>query len=312
MNIEESISRLEMLVLAINDEVTRVGDSLPGAKLEIQGKLAARVAELAADVQLHDREEIIKQCAAVRVELGQIVDRHYGEVMKERQKIVGLDEIKHTLKAFASSAAAAAVREFSEGENSKLPAILKREFAALPLAQADEVTVNWATYYKGNYNSETTYAKGDVFAFGGGSYLVLKPSRGVLPSKQEQTGADPRYGVLSVAGSPGRNGNDILLPTLTTLTDGATITWDLQLPVAKVTLGGARTLVVTNIQAAQTYILHVIQPAAGSKTLTWPSSVKWPNDAVPTLTTTANYRDIFTFTTDGTYLFGNYAQGYTV
>lgn len=313
MNVETSIARLEELSLAFSDELTKFHETFPELRIELQGALAARVAELAIENRDANRRDVVEQAAAVRVELEKEVTRHYAKILEERQRIIGLDEIKHTLKAFASVAASAAVKEFAEGKDSKLPEILKREFAALPQPPATaSPSVNIADSFRGQFDSNESYARGDVFAFRGGSYLVLKPSRGVLPTQEEQNGPDPRYGLLSAPGSPGRNGNDILLPTMTTLTDGATINWDLQLPVAKVTLGGARTLAVTNQQAAQTYILHVIQPAAGSKTLTWPASVKWPNDAVPTLTTTANYRDIFTFTSDGTYLYGNYAQGYTV
>ena len=57
-----------------------------------------------------------------------------------------------------------------------------------------------------------------------------------------------------------------------TLTDGATIAWDVSTsPVAKVTLAGNRTLAApTNAIANGQYIaLLVIQDGTGSRTLTW-------------------------------------------
>jgi hypothetical protein len=66
--------------------------------------------------------------------------------------------------------------------------------------------------------------------------------------------------------------------------------------------------------AGATYILHVIQDSGGSRTMTWPASVKWPGNVAPTLTTTGAARDIFTFTaatlSGTTYLFGSYVQNY--
>jgi hypothetical protein len=85
-----------------------------------------------------------------------------------------------------------------------------------------------------------------------------------------------------------------------TLTDGATISWDMSLGFnAKVTLGGNRTLTVSNPTAGWTYCLGVIQDGTGSRTLTWPASFDWGTTGAPTLTTTASKRDRITlFCTD--------------
>lgn len=86
-----------------------------------------------------------------------------------------------------------------------------------------------------------------------------------------------------------------------TLTDGATIAWDMAAGFnAKVTLGGNRTLgTPTNPKAGLTYSLAVIQDATGSRTMTWPSAFDWGTTGAPTLTTTASKRDRITlFCTD--------------
>lgn len=49
------------------------------------------------------------------------------------------------------------------------------------------------------------------------------------------------------------------------------------------------------------YIFYLRQDATGSRTVTWPSNVKWPNAAAPTLTTTALAWDIVTLMYDGLY-----------
>jgi hypothetical protein len=51
--------------------------------------------------------------------------------------------------------------------------------------------------------------------------------------------------------------------------------------------------------------LHCKQDGTGSRVITWPASVKWPNASAPTMSTGANKIDVFSFfTLDGgaTYL----------
>lgn len=92
----------------------------------------------------------------------------------------------------------------------------------------------------------------------------------------------------------------------TTLTDGATINWDLSAnQVTSVTLGGNRTLAApTNLKDGATYILTIKQDATGSRTLTFNSAYKFPGGTAPTLTTSANAVDVLTFVSDGTNMYG--------
>lgn len=87
-----------------------------------------------------------------------------------------------------------------------------------------------------------------------------------------------------------------------TLTDGATISWDASTdPVAKVTLAGNRTLgAASNGQAGQFVSLLVIQDGTGSRTLTWNAAYEFASDTAPTLTTTASQGDLFVFRYNGT------------
>jgi hypothetical protein len=87
-----------------------------------------------------------------------------------------------------------------------------------------------------------------------------------------------------------------------TLTDGATVTWDVSTaPVAKLTLGGNRTISApTNGATGQFISIAVIQDATGSRTLTWNSAYEFTGDTAPTLTTTVSKADVFVFRYNGT------------
>ena len=90
-----------------------------------------------------------------------------------------------------------------------------------------------------------------------------------------------------------------------TLTDGATISWDASaIQVAQVTLGGNRTFAApTNLIDGAFYALVIIQDGTGSRTATFNSVFKFAAATAPTLTTTANARDILVFQSNGTNLY---------
>jgi len=94
-----------------------------------------------------------------------------------------------------------------------------------------------------------------------------------------------------------------VLCTEDTLTDGSTVAWDvIASPVAKVTLGGNRTIAApsgTSPAAGQFVALTVIQDGTGSRTLTWNAVYEFKDDTAPTLTTTAAKGDLFVFKYNG-------------
>jgi|LakMenE01Jun11ns_1017448.scaffolds.fasta_scaffold9889900_3 hypothetical protein len=117
------------------------------------------------------------------------------------------------------------------------------------------------------------------------------------------TGGDTNIGLsITTKGTGLIKFNDSAYFPEATLTDGATITWDVSTAqVAKVTLGGNRTLSApTNGATGQFISLLVIQDGTGSRTLTWNSAYEFASDTAPTLTTTASLGDLFTFRYNGT------------
>jgi hypothetical protein len=84
-----------------------------------------------------------------------------------------------------------------------------------------------------------------------------------------------------------------LAPTITTLTDAATITPNLQTSCNfTVTLGGNRTLANPSaLTAGQSGSIFIVQDATGSRTLAYGSSYDFTNGTAPTLSTAANSVD---------------------
>jgi len=97
------------------------------------------------------------------------------------------------------------------------------------------------------------------------------------------------------------------METNVTLTDQATIAWDLDAGfIATVTLAGNRTMAAPSNLKNGVFVLHVYQDGTGSRTITWNGVFKWQLAVAPVLSTGANKHDIISFICDGTSLYGSY------
>jgi hypothetical protein len=160
-----------------------------------------------------------------------------------------------------------------------------------------------------------TNSNAGIYWGGSGLSFIYSPNSNVLvfgTSSSEDIRIDPSGNVgigtslpiasLDVSGSFSVAKANALNQTLT---DGVTINWDASLgQVATVTLSGNRALNnATNLRVG-TYILHVIQDGVGGRTLSFQRGYKFTANVTPTLTSAANSRDMFSFVSDGTNLYG--------
>ena len=85
------------------------------------------------------------------------------------------------------------------------------------------------------------------------------------------------------------------------LTDGSTVAWNASTaPIAKVTLGGNRTLGAATVpQTGQFISILFIQDGTGSRTISFNAAYEHTGDIAPVLTTTANKGDLFVYRYNG-------------
>jgi len=166
-------------------------------------------------------------------------------------------------------------------------------------------------------------------------FLVSQSRSNGAGGEKGQTGAQGEKGQTGTQGSTGTTGiqgnidNNILTSTGTTtnisgsakytfdgdtvhlegnmqidqqtLTDGATVTWDVTNGSnAKVTLGGNRTLAITNAVTGDTGVILVKQGSGTTYTLTLPAGSVLIGGGSYTTTTTSNGVDVLGFYYDGT------------
>ncbi len=83
-------------------------------------------------------------------------------------------------------------------------------------------------------------------------------------------------------------------------TDGATVEFNFAVSKEwQVTVAGSRTVTMINPDPGDFVLVKIIQDATGSRTITWPASVKWAGGSAPTLTITASKADMIYFYYDG-------------
>lgn len=98
-----------------------------------------------------------------------------------------------------------------------------------------------------------------------------------------------------------------------TLTDAATTDFNwANCNTAVWNIGGNRTMTFSNVAAGMNVRLILCQDATGSRTVTWPATMRWQFGSAPTLTTTANKCDILSFvtSTSTTSVFGGIAPNF--
>ena len=151
----------------------------------------------------------------------------------------------------------------------------------------------------------------DSAVFGGDAGLTYNKTTDVLTV----TGGLIATGSINVSGGINSTGNvnaKVFSSGLVSLGDSPTINWDVSLgSTAQIILGGARTLnAPTNQISGGTYTLIVKQDATGARTLAFNAIYKFPGATDPLISVTANAIDIIGFVSDGTFMYGTFAQNF--
>jgi len=167
-------------------------------------------------------------------------------------------------------------------------------------------------------------------ATGSGTALLFEGEQGLLFSVTDNLSSGTIFSVADITGLPtlevdasgdvklGEYGNSVTVFTgfktpLEDNTDGSTITFDLNSSnTHSVTLGGNRTLALSNASVGQKFIIRLTQDGSGSRTVTFFNTIKWAGGVAPTLTTTANKTDVFGFICTSAGNFDGFVVGYNL
>lgn len=144
------------------------------------------------------------------------------------------------------------------------------------------------------------------------SFSTIHPDTGTSPVAS--SGADTLNITSNIVDVDGNSGTKtIALKTKAQFSAGnsstaLTLNWQ-NGPAQSMTLTGNVTLTLTNPESGAAYVIEILT-GAGSFTVTWPASVKWPGGTAPTITATASATDLINLYYDGTNYLGSFAQAF--
>jgi len=163
--------------------------------------------------------------------------------------------------------------------------------------QGTGTTEDYIRFYAGQDANGTTP---DIHIQGSGSTRGFIGVNNITPTER-----------LDVVGNVKITGQSyVALPATGTTTSATTINWN-DGNVQEDVLGANTTFTFTNPKAGATYILVLRQSSGGGNTITWDPRVTWAGGTAPTMTSTANKYDVYTFVFDGNKYFGSYVQDFT-
>lgn len=156
----------------------------------------------------------------------------------------------------------------------------------VPIGKSSDGSVTLATL---------TGTANEVIVTNGAASVTLSTPQAIGTSSTPQFG---RLGLGTAAASTAKLkvAGQFYVPEITdTVSAGAaTIDWDAG-NEHYLSLTANTTLTFSNPNGGGRYVLLLQQDATGSRTVTWPATVLWSGGTAPTLTTTANKTDLFTF-----------------
>lgn len=204
-----------------------------------------------------------------------------------------------------------------------------KKISQLPLYSGDPVGSYLVMNNAGETGSFKVLRETIIGASGSSGTSGLSGSAGTSGTSGNNgaTGAVGATGTAGSAGTSGTSGSSFSSPYtgniqingqswVTADANGntsasTTVNWN-DSNIQTFTLNAATTtFTFSNGQAGATYILIIRQNASGSQVITWPGAVAWAGAATPTMISTANRYDVYTFIFDGSKYFGSYIQNFT-
>lgn len=196
--------------------------------------------------------------------------------------------------------------------------------ATLTIADGKTFTVSNTLTFTGTDTSSVAFGAGGTVAYTANNLSVFaattsaqlagvisdETGSGSLVFATSPTITTPTINQINASASTSIKINAGSYPVYTSDTDGVTVTFDLSVSnTHTVTLGGNRTLALSNVSTGQCFMINLKQDATGSRTVTWFLGISWPGGTVPILTTTASKTDTFGFQCTGTGAYLGYIIG---
>jgi len=186
--------------------------------------------------------------------------------------------------------------------------------SSIPSVTTNKLYNNGGTLYFNGNPTDTTYSAGSGLQLAGTTFNVQDnylrndaddTTTGVITSAGISTTGNITGGIVTVSKA--------IKTSNKSNADSITITFDLnESNFHTVTLGGNRTLALSNPTVGQKFAIRLQQDVTGNRTVTWFSTIRWPDNTVPTLSSTGNKADLFGFVCTSGGQYDGFGIGYNL
>ena len=184
---------------ALSAEVRKVEASFAEALEAVRARLAQSLADTAAENgQARARigqelEAVDGALAGLRANFNRVTTAHAEALADLQSKFAELNAATEGMRAAFDVTS-------TETES------IKREVADRIGKAVNSLGTDLVSVYAGTWREDKLIKRGQVFTYRGSTYLCLRDTIGIPPSRKSLTGSEPRYAVIALAGAPGAPG----------------------------------------------------------------------------------------------------------
>lgn len=203
------------LFLQQDAELKRLFEALPILKEELNGELRLHLDRLAGENDKAAQASLAQSFASVQEQLKQLAHTELSNLRDSASRTLA-DVAESERKAYQEQYDAK-LKEIELAVPAQMKAIVDEAFKSKrhnfekqtkdQIAKALEAApkATFFDWFRGNWNVDTVYRRGDILAFRGSCYIVAAANgvKGEFPTQENQKGPAPLYQIIAAAGSPG-------------------------------------------------------------------------------------------------------------
>lgn len=210
----EELKQFQDLVIQHDDELDRLIAAIPKLQADLVAIVSQRITEMSAE----ERTAALATAEKLKSDLiGRVAQAEAWHKLASASLRTELSEkLQSAIAALPAAPTSAEIGAIAERiASEKLAEVKKFSEERIKIEMAESATVRgqgvspelaFVSAFKGTYDPKRAYARGDIIAYRGGSYLFLLPApAGTIPTRENQKEPNPIFGLLAAPGSPGSN-----------------------------------------------------------------------------------------------------------
>lgn len=192
------IMAMMTVVDQLDAEQKNISEALPAMHEKLEGEAKANY-----DALSERANNIVAQLSDLNIKLDAALTSHRADFAKLEKSI---ETRRKEVAEYSKRVETEVPKPVAEKIRALFEEIPKPKDGAPGPAGKDGVNTDLAASFRGNWNVNVLYKRGETFTFRGAFYLVLKDTKGLLPTVASQEAPLKNYAVVALSGAPGPAG----------------------------------------------------------------------------------------------------------